>query len=97
MKKRPDLPKLKTQPETEQEKDDRRLANCMHPDEEVRPIYPSGTTLYCDMNQVKNTKHELFEDESAPGLHCGNCNALICRDCYSGTPIPSPTSENEGG
>jgi hypothetical protein len=22
---------------------------------------------------------------------------LICRDCYSGTPIPSPTSENEGG
>lgn len=94
MKKRPELAKIKTQAETEQEKDDQRLGNCMHPDEEIRILEQDGTNLYCDMNQEKNLKHPLFDD-SGPALHCCKCGALICRDCYSGTPIPSPTSEEE--
>ena len=40
----------------------------------------------------------LFEGtgrNAGAALHCTKCGALICRGCYSGTPIPSPTSDGE--
>src|SRR3954471_23666235 len=95
--KKPNL-KIKTSPQTALEKDNEKLGKCMHPDEEVLPFYPdspSKSSLECDFNPENNVKHPLFEDKISPALHCVNCGALICRECYTATPVPSPISENE--
>ena len=96
----PNLPKLKTSAETDLEKENERIGKCMHPDEDVHAITndsPTKNQLDCDFNAENNIKHKLFGDSQHPGaaMNCTNCGALICKDCYSGTPMPSPTSDEE--
>ena len=40
--KKPNLPKLKTSPETDLEKDNDKVGKCMHPDEDVYPFSPNS-------------------------------------------------------
>lgn len=99
--KKPTLPKLKTSPVTDLEKDNEKIGKCMHPDENVYPISADSAHkewLECDFNPENSKKHMLFEGtgrNAGAALHCTKCGALICRGCYSGTPIDSPTSDGE--